>query len=192
MEFIQQNWTILLLLVILFLVILYGVNNALSSIFKGVELSNKILFILSFIGFLGQIILFKQKCFEIGINATLIVSIILFWLFINRQKIENEEFNAFVTMLFVGQSAYCMIASNQKELYDYEIFYNIVYAGIYIGIPMFIAYKFTSEEKEVSNKEDIYTKLKGIEKELNNINSSITKSYKYSNFRRFNRKRKNK
>lgn len=182
-EFMQQNQIIYLVFAILLLAVLLCVlTKELRSIFKRVECYNRILFTLSFIGLLSQIILFQQKYFEIGLIVTLIVSTMLFWLFINRPKIDNEEFNAFVVMLLLGQSAYCMIVSNQKELYDYEIFHSIVYAGIYIGIPMFIAYKFTLKEKrnnEMSN-ENIYEKLTKIENKLNSIDNSINKSYKSS------------
>lgn len=176
--FIKQNWLILLLLLGLIFIVIYNITKTLKSLFLGIKCIDRIFLFLSILGFFGQIVLFKNKFFEIALQLTLIINILLFWLFINRNKINNDEFNAVVLIFLVGMSAYCMIISGQKELYDHDVFHSIVYAGIYIGIPMFVAYKFTSKEKEVNNKEDIYKKLEEIENKLKKIDSSINKSYK--------------
>lgn len=173
--FTSQNIALIILTLFLVVLFLICVKMITKPIFLEVNLLNKILFMLSFLGLVFQMILLKTEYVQYGISLTAFISIILALLFINRCKIDNREFNDLVIALFVGQSAFCMIMANQTEL---DIVDNIIYAGIYIGIPMFIAYQFSSNKQNIENNKDILNKLKEIEDKLNQIDKSINISDK--------------
>ncbi|WGE69261.1 hypothetical protein NYR78_10385 [Actinobacillus equuli subsp. haemolyticus] len=186
-----------MLLLVLIITVLYGTVKTIKNLFCDVSILNRCLLFLVLLGFFVQFILFEKKLFHHALSFTIFVTIILSLLFNNHEKIRNKEFNDFVIMFLVGQAAFCMIASNQKDLYEYDFFYSVIYAGIYIGIPMFMALKFTSKPPNSDNdKEIILKKLKEIENKLNNLSNVVDKSKfnkkNCSIFSKFLHKRNNK